>query len=83
MNVRWYFNKLPFYEYLQVAVVTGVVAIHNINEYILDNYAVPSDEAFLYYKTGKHCNRNKLRINYWLLSFLHSWTLISLYILGH
>ena len=64
MNVRLCFIKLQFCYYLQVAVVTGVVAIHNINEYILDNYAVPSDEAFLYYKTGKSFNRNQLKNNY-------------------
>lgn len=44
-----------------MAVVTGITAIHNLNDYIPEHFAVPSDEAFLYYKTGKHCNSKSIK----------------------
>lgn len=36
----------------QIAVLTSLVSIYNLNEYISKTYDVKSDEVFLYLKTG-------------------------------
>jgi hypothetical protein len=36
-----------------ICLMTGIIAFININDYILNTYKTTSEDAFLYYKTGK------------------------------
>lgn len=42
----------PFMSPKQIAVLTSLVSLYNLDEYIWKTYDVKSEEVFLYLKTG-------------------------------